>query len=379
MDKKVGIITLDGYCNYGNRLQNYALQEVVKELGFAVDTLVIPRKERHPDYQKPSLVSRSYELLKNSPQDFIRRVNNKVFGGKHKRLFTERTNLFRKFSKEFLNERFCESTGVDLEKMGNEYDYLIVGSDQVWNPYNIKYAENAFFLAFANPQKRISYAASFGIENLPGEFLSMIKPWLLEMKALSVRETSGSEIIKRLTGKNAEVSLDPTLLLSKEKWLSIAKKGPQVNRKYILVYFLGEQTKELKKTIEEIANRFSLDIIDLANLPNNEFYLTGPREFIDYISSAELVFTDSFHGTAFSIILETPFYVLERIGTESMYSRIDTLLKKLNLKQRELNLAERPSKEIFEINFPDVLEKLIKERNKSFEYLAVALEIDALK
>jgi len=333
---------------------------VVKELGFDVDTLVIPRKGSHPDYKKPSLVSRSYELLKNSPQDFIRHVNNKVFGGKHKRLYTERTNLFRKFSKEFLSERFCESTGVVLEKMGNEYDYLIVGSDQVWNPYNIKYAEN---------QKRISYAASFGIENLPGEFLSMIKPWLSEMKALSVRETSGSEIIKKLTGKNAEVSLDPTLLLSKEKWLSIAKKGPQVNRKYILVYFLGEQTKELKKTIEEIANRFSLDIIDLANLPNNEFYLTGPREFIDYISSAEL-----FHGTAFSIILETPFYVLERIGTESMYSRIDTLLKKLNLKQRELNLADRPSKKIFEIDFPNVLEKLKKEQNESFDYLAVSLE-----
>lgn len=371
--KKVGIITLNGYSNYGNRLQNYALQEVVKDLGFSADTLIIPRNGVQVNFEKQNMVKKTFSLLKKSPINFLKKIANKLLYALNESFCKERERIFRQFSNEFISEKICGNSSEELFAISQTYDFFIVGSDQVWNPLGILGDEHVFFLTFADPKKRISYAASFSNDCLPENFKAMIKPWLLEMKALAVRERSGAEIIKKLTERNALVALDPTLLLSKEKWLSIARKGKQPKKKFILSYFLGKQTADLKNMIKKIAEHFDMDIVNLASLHNRDYYLTGPLEFVDYINSAELVITDSFHGMAFCIILETPFLVAERIGTHSMYSRIETLLEMFNLKDREMRNLGKISEEIFELDFSEKV-KILKEKQRiSIEYLKVSL------
>lgn len=370
--EKVGIITLDGYFNYGNRLQNYALQEVVKDLGFEVDTLIVPRKSLHPNYQKEKIITKLItKLTKRSPKETIKRFLIKITEQNHKTMILKRQEKFRSFSREFLSEKYCGSSEEELREIGKEYDFLIVGSDQVWNPYNITYAESSFFLTFVEPEKRISYAASFGITELPDYFKVMIKPWLAEMKAISVRESVGAQIVKELSGREAIITLDPTLLLSKQRWFSLAKESKKPKR-YILTYFLGDLPKEATQLIMRMTRNSELKVVHLANLRDKQAYKTGPQEFIDYINSAEAILTDSFHGTAFSILFEVPFVVYERKGNISMYSRIKTLLNMLKLGNREAHNINS-SEEVFNMSFDTAVTLLNKEREKAFVYLKNAL------
>ncbi len=200
----------------------------------------------------------------------------------------------------------------------------------------------------------------------------MIKPWLSDMKAISVREDSGAQIVKDVAGRDAEVLLDPTLLLSKQKWLEIAKVSQKPNGEYILTYFLGKKPKEAVQLISRISRDTKLPVINIADLKDKQAYQTGPAEFVDYINSAAAVFTDSFHGVAFSILLETPFVVYERIGSPSMYFRIETLLCKLGLTNREArNLKE--ARDIFDVDIIMSFQVLHREREKARNFLKTNL------
>ena len=368
--KKIGILTLDGYFNYGNRLQNFALQEVVKKFGFEVETLVIPRKDRHPKHNKENKLLR---LLKQPPAKTMKQVLHKFSLYSNKQAIQQKSEIFKHFSKTNLSERFCDITKEPLQNVGRDYDYLIVGSDQVWNPYNIIHAEDAFFLTFVEPAKRISYAASFGITELPNYFKDMITPWLSQMKAISVREYAGAKIVKELTARDAEVLLDPTLLLSKQEWLAHAKGDRRPDKKFLLTYFLGEKPKDAAQLISDLRKDYGFEVVNLADVKDLTAYQTGPQEFIDYINSAELVLTDSFHGMAFSVLMETPFVVYERIGSISMYSRIETLLRKLQLLDR-VSTEIRIKKDLFGVNFKESRILLSNERQRASSYLEKALD-----
>jgi hypothetical protein len=375
--KRIGIVTLPGYFNYGNRLQNYALQETLKELGFDVETLVVPkppvaRTNENKFFSKIKRASQlpPHEIYKRVMRkyDIYKRVMRKYTLYTNRENIRRRTDIFRDFSRNYLNERFVENPDETLESVGNHYDYLITGSDQVWNPHFTKGLEHLYFLTFTEPEKRIAYAASFGITDLPEYFKEMIKPWLSDMKAISVREDSGAQIVKDVAGRDAEVLLDPTLLLSKQKWLEIAKVPQKPNGDYILTYFLGKKPKEAVQLISRISREKKLPVINLADLKDKQAYQTGPAEFVDYINSASAVFTDSFHGVAFSVLLETPFVVYERIGSLSMYSRIETLLNSLNLGIREARKILEP-KMVFDIDFSRTDKILQEEKNKAVDFL----------
>ena len=368
--KKVGIVTLHGYYNYGNRLQNYALQEVIKELGFDVETVVIPRKMR---LKTETIAQKIKRISKHSLQDIRKKSFQKICEPfsrivqyLYRHAIMERTTLFKEFTEKHLSEKFYDNTQVALNTISKTYDFLITGSDQVWNP-SIAGMENIYFLTFVEPEKRISYAASFGVNSISEDYGKRIRPLLSKMKAISVRESAGAEIVKSLTGKDPIISLDPTLLLNKERWLSIASKAKKTNPKYILTYFLGNVPKEAIQFLNHFTQNLNLDIIHLADLQDKEAYISGPREFIDYINSAEVVLTDSFHGVAFSIIMETPFVVFKREWLE-MYSRIQNLLNIFNLQCREYQNIQS-SHEVFEMDFTDINSIVSGERNKAFYYL----------
>ena len=199
--------------------------------------------------------------------------------------------------------------------------------------------------------------------------------WLSEIKYISVREESGAKIIKELTGRDAPVLVDPTLLLTREKWLTIAKPAKNKPKdKYLVTYFLGGVPKEYKKEIKKFAKNNQLKIINLGDIKETKTYITGPSEFLDYINSCDIIFTDSFHGTVFSILFEKPFVVYKRVGGSSMYSRIKTLLKMFKLESREYEKV-RIDNSLFEIDYSHVPKILEIERSKSYNYLKEALNI----
>jgi hypothetical protein len=260
----------------------------------------------------------------------------------------------------------------DLTVAINNYDFFITGSDQVWNPFYNGFS-SIYFLEFAPKEKRIAYAPSFGIPKIPAVYKEKYKKWIMEIPYLSVREESGAKIIKELTGRDVPVLVDPTLMLTREKWLSIAKEDPyKPDKPYLLTYFLGEIPKGTRKRIKKIARDYNLEIVRLADTRDKKRYIAGPGEFIDYINSADLVCTDSFHGSVFSILMETPFIVFDRVGT-SMYSRIETLLNKFNLHSRQANYIK--DDEIFNIDFSHIPPILDEERKKALNYLKEALNV----
>lgn len=376
---KIAIITLNGYFNYGNRLQNYALQESLKILDNGVDSILI--KNESIKKVKYRMGYRIKNNLYSSPSKIMRKIKNKIELKLNNKSFSEsntkRTEIFKEFTNNYINEtKYGVSNNNILGNLSDRYDYFVTGSDQVWNPsYNN--GSSIYFLTFAPKEKRIAYAPSFGVSEIKPEFIDNYKKWISSMSKLSVREDDGAKIIKELTGRDAPVLVDPTLLLTKEKWLSISKEASNKPKgKYLLTYFLGGIPREYKKQVHDIVKRNNLEVINLGDIKERETYETGPSEFIDYINSCSLFLTDSFHGAVFSILLEKPFIVYERVGTSlSMYSRINTLLNKFNLESRKVENIKK-GQDVFHIDYSHIPPILEEERNKAFDYLKEALNIE---
>lgn len=373
--KKIGIITICDYTNYGNRLQNYATQEVLKSLGFEVETIV----------NNPAVVKSGTELKRGS----LGRIKNlsidklflKILEKTRKKFYKKyeeaRKISFKRFTKEYIKETdYVLTRDYIPENIGNCYDYFVVGSDQVWNPL-FRQGFPIDFLTFAPKNKRIAFSPSFGISTIPQEYIENYKLWLSEIEYLSVREQTGAKIIKDLTNRDVEVLVDPTLLLSKEKWLEISRESiSKPKQEYLLTYFLGGISKRREKIIKRIAETRNLKIVNLASKKDLKRYTADPAEFIDYINSSTVFLTDSFHGCVFSILLGKPFIVFQREDKlPSMSSRIDNLLTKFRLEKRKIENIKFSS-ELFDIDYSHVPEILEKERKKSINYLKKSLGIE---
>lgn len=365
--KKIAILTINGYLNYGNRLQNYATQEVIRSLGFEVETIIVrtvPARNK-----KNKIIMRINNLRKMKLNEVFNRIHSR-------NLENNRTKIFKNFTTDNINESdFYISDDCLPVELAVKYDYFITGSDQVWNP-NFNYGSSIYFLTFAPKSKRVAFSPSFGVSKIPLEHQGNYKKWLSEMKNLSVRENAGAKIIKELTGKDALVLVDPTMMLTKKQWLSVSNKNTNISDgKYLLTYFLGSITDKYKDKIKKIAKDNNLRIVNLADIKDCETYQTGPAEFIEYINSASVVCTDSFHGAIFSILMETPFVVFERKeNLELMFSRIDTLLETFNLEYRKVNNVIS-NHQVFNIDFSHIPPILEAERKKAISYLKKALDI----
>lgn len=354
--KKVGIITINDDDNYGNRLQNYATQEILKKMKFDCITI----KNTPILNTKKNFV---FRLLKFFKKSIIKNKNAKNM----------RKKEFSKFNQNIrYNNRYITPYSKSINK---QFDYFITGSDQVWNPNNARLRE-VDLLEFAIPSKRIAFSASFGISQLPDNKKEITANALKQFKAISVREDAGKEIIEKIIDRNdVEVLIDPTMMLVAEEWNNVAKKPNQLkNDRYILNYFLGELQEEWNQEINKIANKYNCEVINILD-KNSLFYETGPSEFLYLERNAFLVCTDSFHSSVFSIIYDTPFIVFERKQKDvvSMNSRIDTLLSKFNLQSRKFNGVI--TNEQLKCDYTKVKEILEKEKEKSIIFLKKALDI----
>ena len=375
--KKIAILTITDYLNYGNRLQNYATQEVLKARGYDVTSIA--------NVTTPPIIN-GWELfvlrLKNafgqSPATLVKKVGEKVSEHKNKGRYIAgqkaKEKSFREFSSKFLTEtEYVISTEKLPSDMEARFDYFVVGSDQIWNP-NIRYGSSIDFLTFAPVEKRIALAPSFGVSVIPEKFVERYSQWIKEMKYISIREEAGARIIYDLTGKTVPVLVDPTLILSREEWLKVVTKGRMKPTKpYLLTYFIGAVSNKRMRILRELAEANHLELVMLASLNDIDRYDANPGEFIDYINSASVVCTDSFHAIIFSIQMQRPFVVFEREGKSApMSSRIETLLKKFKFEERRYSYLN-DSKLIFNIDFSHVEGILKIEREKVKGYLDNAL------
>lgn len=347
--KKVGIFTINDDGNFGNRLQNYAVQEVLKKYDIDVATI------------------RKRNILKKL-KNFIKRNLKKVI----KRNKYKREVNFGKFNKNIVFKYY--NTDKELKKLSSKYDYFITGSDQVWNP-NFGRMSDIDFLTFAPDEKRVSFSASFGIEKIPNELHEFYKSRLKNFKALSVREEAGKKIIEELTDiKDSEVLIDPTMLLQASEWDKVAKAPKKVpTKRYILNYFLGNISDKRKLEIERIAKENDCEIINILE-ENNPYYCCGPSEFLYLEKNAFLICTDSFHSSVFAILYNVPFIIFDREDSNvSMNSRIETLINKFKLKNRKF--VEKITEENLKHDYSEAYIILEQERKKSSIFLKKALEI----
>ncbi len=361
---KAGVITFHSAHNFGASLQAWALQKVLKN--YKIEASVI---NYHPgiidDLYNP--LKGKYGFERRVAQFNLRRQNPKSL---------ERYKNYSRFIKKNFNLLGDFSTYEELKAANLKLDAYIVGSDQVWNSEHIGGFDPAYFLDFVEPGPlKISYAASIGRDFLLPVYHEEIKNSLKSFTSISVREKSAKKPVRALTKKEVDVVLDPTLLLQREEYNEI-KTIPNIKDKYIFVYMM-EHNPDVVAFANKVSTATGLPIVQ--RRPNKIFkneiascYTSDPGDFLGLIENAEYVITNSFHGTVFSIIYETPFVSMLHSNTGS---RTVDLLKSLSLESHLLNKPEDfDDFSKFQIEQPEKLRKKILElRQTSLLFLLDAL------
>ena len=346
---KVGILTLYANNNFGNKLQNFAVQESLKKLGIETETIIyITKGERN--------IQRDYETCSLSKLDAFKDFNKNI---------------------KFYNKKLYMDKEPESD-FGTDLDGFSIGSDQIWNYGWCDVFSPKVFADFANNnQKRISFAASIGISNAPekeSEEYKIFEENLKNLDCISVREDVAKDIIKEISGReDVYVILDPTMLLEKEEWENVMKK-PEILKtdNFIVKSFLGNISNEALKEIEKLSKETGYEIIDISD-ENSPYSDIGPAEFLYLEKNAKMVLTDSFHSCVFAILFSAPFVVFKREDNlTSMYSRIETLLNTFNLSYRTFN--GKITEEMKESNYDEANKILKNKKLEAFEFLEKAFE-----
>lgn len=387
---KIGIVTLVSD-NYGNKFQNYAVERLLSEYGQVVTYRVENRahqtvKNRNTSRLRgfyPGRISESVSARLMNYYD-ITNAQRSAFGNlmyflAHKKQIKSaralRHQKFIAYQKQYLHISDRVITAANCcEKAWNEsHDYFVCGSDQIWNPGYGTTTELAF-LSFAKGRS-IALAPSFGISTVSEELRENLCSWISGVDHLSVREEAGCRIIWELTGRDAEVLLDPTMAIEPSHWEELAKAPEKkLPDRYILTYFLGRVTDTYYNRINRISWEMGIPVVNLFNIEEPDYYVFDPNEVLYAIRGANLVLTDSFHGTVFSILFQRDFLVFRRDESgNSMHSRLATLLGKFGLEDR-LDDGCTMHGSIDEERWEQVHRIIATERRRTKEYLVKTLD-----
>lgn len=351
-----------GYFNYGNRLQSYAVQQVLKGLGFDTEVIYV---------QSPMNTIRSFliDVYFSDCFQFVLRSPDTI---KNKYIRQER---FKEFNRRFINAKAYTSVDKINDKA---FDYFVLGSDQVWNPKRYdEVKKKLFFLTFTDSSKKVCFAPSFGVSELPDLWKPYFKKELTSFPLLSVREETGRDIIKQLTGREAEVMIDPTLMISREEWLGIINKPKDVDleKEYVLNYFIGGQSEKAKDKSRFFSNEYCLEVYDLLDSQAAGLYTSGPSEFLYLINNAKLIQTDSFHACVFSFLFGKPFLLYSRVGEDAdMISRLETMFSIFDLKRKHVE-SGLPNND-FECDYSVGFRKLVEERSNAIHFLKKSMKLE---
>ncbi len=378
---RIGIITLVKVNNYGAELQAFATQHVLQEKGYdaeIIDYLYFtnPRHKKtkgsKPSFKMPLKVRlvamfypwlRRYKRLKQK-RDYLKR-REKRFADFHLKN--------TKFSAEYRTIESLKSSALD-------YDAYIVGSDQVWNPNNYTSLDPYFLLFAPHGKKKISFASSFGVSKLPVHTLDYYRAALLNLDAISVREEDAVQMVEMVSGKKAQWVLDPTLLMTREEWNKYSESVPGLPDCFVLIYEVTP-CAYVKLLALNVAEELGCHVVrincDASRQEEDEDVINimdaGPGEFVWLFNKARVVVTNSFHGTAFSLIMKKDFFVVAP-SRKKNNSRQMSLLRLVGLENHLLiEGATIPKLSDYEINYNDVEPLINVARNKSFKYLEFVL------
>jgi len=365
--KKTGILTFHCADNYGAVLQAYALMKEIQNLGHEVEII---------DF-RPSVIVDFYQNKSISIRESVSRVGLYKTARRwisyklRSKTIASRLKNFDSFRREYLSISKEKYRSFEELKGANwDFDYLVTGSDQVWNPDFFMPTGGAYFLDFGGKNvKRVSYAPSIArdVEELHYEYYV---DYLKNFDHISVRERSAERLLSKLTDKPITVALDPTLLLKADDWDRISSTKNAVD-KYVLVYDLIKDPTTVTLA-NNVAKEYGLKIISYGSRRgyhnwSRSFEGAHPKEFLALFRDAEFIVTSSFHGTAFSIIYNKPFYTVPH---PVRGSRMIDLLRVLGLGSR---IITNPEISVTKIDFGEANNRLGALRARSKDFLREAL------
>jgi hypothetical protein len=345
---KTGLISFHFAHHYGAQLQAYALMRAIQNVGADCELI---------DYRLPHTVKTS-RLFQGgfSPITVLKNLHTLA----HYVPLNLRDKRFRDFVAEYMKvSAKSYSCYRNLLDETPDYDAYICGSDQIWNPFifESKQFDPSFFLAFAKDRPLVSYAPSFGEAEIPECMHAELTGYLSAFSHISVREKRAADMIKKITGLDAQVTLDPTLLLNGNEWGELARVDKR-RKPYTLCYFISDPGP-----LAAVATDIGGQVVQLAGTRRRVFgadelvLSAGPREFLGLFQNADFVLTNSFHGTVFSILFNKPFMC----GSHKPESRLGNLLGTLELTSSG------------DIDYAEVNRRLEAERERSLMFLRTAL------
>lgn len=377
---KIGIITILRVNNYGAELQAYATQKALQLLGYQAEIIdyLFYKNPAHiktalsAPTVKASLIKRIKEFLfplitkwkaKNSRANALRNTRFEAFHGTH----TRTSKQYRSYD--------------ELKIAELDYDVLISGSDQVWNPGNHTSLDPYFLFFASKAAKKIAYASSFGVSQIPAGARSYYARALSKYNAIGVREDTAVELVRDLSGKEAQLVLDPTLLLTPEEWLKVATPVERCpDSPFLLIYELGN-IPYIKQFALHVAKQTGMRIVRLCQSASPEgsdkdivnITDAGPSEFLYLFNKATLILTNSFHGTAFSLNFGKQFYTIIP-AAKNNNARQKSILKLCKCEDRSIE-ENSPYPELIEYDIKTVQDILHIERAKSFSFIKEAIEV----
>lgn len=373
---KIGILTQHLGNNYGGILQNWALQQVLKDLGYIPITIKYIHR---------------YKLKKGF--NYIYSIGAYII----KHLIRHRTRIYNKLPWErkpnnelfkFIKNNIHLSKYQNLNNKGekkllrNRFKYIIIGSDQVWRP---KYNKNYLNLMYCSivPKEsdicRIAYAASFGTKDWEYDVnqSEMAKKAIKGFKAISVREKSGIKLCKEYLNADASFVLDPTFLLTPQHYLRLIPENTLRNLgKGKMGIYILDDTEEKRNLIDEISQVLKLEPHYIGKINQKTYQKDSIEEWLAAFAKCEFIITDSFHGTAFSIIFNKPFITI--LNKDRGMERFISLLSELDLLERLMNPSEIQKGQIIirnDIDWGKVNSKLNNLRRDSINFLTNALDL----
>lgn len=305
MGNKVAIVNRTNLKNFGSVLQVYALCAVVRKLGYASE--VVWQKgnmSKNFDIRPNKIIKTALKLFMHpsllwSTIKTIKEVKSQVIDERKVKKFDD-------FVSDNFDQAFYNPDELVEIATSDKYYKFICGSDQVWCTTTL-YPDPMMYLRFVPKEKRISYAPSLGRNYIPNYNRRILKKYITDIPCLSVREDEGHRLIKELTGREALVVADPTLLLNSTDW-NMLKIEIETPKNYVLCYFLDAPSDNVKKAICKYVRESNQDIVILGKLENLEYskarihnFIAGPGEFLSLIDKANMVITDSYHGMLFAI------------------------------------------------------------------------------
>ena len=382
----VGVCIKYFHENYGGMLQAYATISMLESRG--VEYELVRYQKKQSAFGKIKSLPRLLNgvLLNDKYEEYLKKRGAK----KHpdfKKNNAVRLKAFRKFNETHFTKLSPVYVGYDqLCEGAKRYTAVMTGSDQLWSPAGLP--TNYYNLMFVpNDIKKISYASSFGVKNIPWYQKKRTAYFLKRIEYISMREKRGSEIVKELTGRTVPTILDPVFMFDQEGWEKLIPVSKEFDEPYIFAYFLGSNP-EHREAVKRAAKELKCKIVALRHLDQyvaeDEYfgeivpYDVAPDRFLNLLRGASYVCTDSFHGSCFSIIHKKPFVIFNRYmegARHSKNSRIDTLCSNFGLEDRRYRAIDELANQLVTvIDYNCVEEQYRYLRRDTDAYLEAALK-----